>query len=412
MSNTQSIVVQFTPDFFVDPYMFYRAFYDKGVIVPVQMFEGVEGMMVTGLQEVEAILKDSRFVREIEQYLPEKKDDWMGRGTGVPEQWLPLVEMQRKWMLMRDGAEHTRLRNPVQRAFTPAVIDRLRPHIEEISNSLIDSMKGKETVDLIADYAFPLPCIVIAELLGVPSVDREKFKDWSTALIVTLDPTVTPEQMTLAAQVSVELMTYFRGLLNERRAEPKDDLISDMVRSGQMTDDELLAACVLMLVAGHETTVNLIGNGMLTLLRNPDQLQKLVEDPSLYPNAVEEMLRFEPPVQFTQRFASQDLEFAGRQFKAGQVCYLMLAGANRDPRVFEEPNTFDVTRKNAGRHISFAAGAHFCIGANLARAEAQIALRVLCERMKEIELLADNVQWRPSTGFRGLAELPLRCKID
>jgi len=358
-------------------------------------------MYVTGYQEVEEVLKDPRCI-------PFGK--WMIAGE-IPDEWNPLIEMQKRWMLMRGGAEHMRLRTPVMKAFTPQVIERLRPHIEEIANELLDALKGQEQIDIIRDFAYPLPCIAIAELIGVPAEDRDLFKELSMALIWTFEPIATEEQMAEGMKAVQQLREYFRVMVQARREELRDDLMSDLLRSEQLDEEEVLASCVLLLMAGHETTVNLIANGLVTLLRHPEQLAKLKEDASLYTSAIEEILRFEPPVQQTMRFTTEAIEVGGQEIPAHTPIYIALAGANRDPRVFENPETFDITRKNANRHLSFSSGAHYCIGANLARVEAQIALRALIERIGEMELMTEQLAWRPSLLFRGLMELPVRGQV-
>jgi cytochrome P450 len=317
-------------------------------------------------------------------------------------------------MLSLDPPAHTRMRNLVNKAFTPRVVERMRPHIEEIADELIDALPEPGRLDVVTDLAVPLPVIVIAETLGVPLADRQRFKAWSSDIASTLAGPFQPADVLERAQVaSNELADYFRDQIDLRRSEPRDDLLSALVAAEEqgdlLSEDELLATCVLLLVAGNETTTNLIGNGMLALLQNPDQRRLLQEDPSLLPAAVEEMLRYDGPAQMTSRIATEAMTLRGQQIEPGQVLLALLGAANRDPEQFPEPDRFDIRRAN-NRHLAFGYGIHYCIGAPLALAETQVAFETLLRRLPEPEP-AGEAQWGASFILRGLKSLPVESKV-
>jgi cytochrome P450 len=264
-------------------------------------------------------------------------------------------------------------------------------------------------MDVIRDFAYPLPVIVIAEMLGVPPQDRDKFKHWSDDLGEGLEPILTPEQIRRADRSVVEIGEYFRGIIRERRKDPRDDMVSALAaaeeQGDRLNEDELLATLILLLAAGNETTTNLIGNGLLALLRNPGELRRLRDAPALMDTAIEELLRYDSPVQMTFRTALQDLEVGGHPVRKGQPCALILGAANRDPAVFPEPDTLDLGRTGA-RHFSFGYGNHFCLGAPLARVEGRIALDTLLRRMPYLRL-GGRPEWRPTLVLRGLRTLPV-----
>jgi pimeloyl-[acyl-carrier protein] synthase len=391
----------FSPEFVADPYPFYQKLRE---IDPVHFMPAANGYFLTRYADVAAVLKDNRFGRELPANPAAHQE--------LPEQLRPLFAMFGNWMLFRDPPNHTRLRGLVNKAFTPRVVDGLRPHIQEIADELLDEMAADGgPQDLIARYAFPLPVIVIAQMLGVPATDRTLFKDWSSVLARAIDANPSPEELAQGAHVAQQVADYLRDVVNERRRAPKEDLISGLIAAeeqGQkLTEDELLATCVLLLVAGHETTVNLIANGTLTLLRHPAALAQLRATPDLIVSAVEELLRFESPVQSTSRYALQDVELGGKLIRQGQQVIPVLAAANRDPAVFANPDQLDLARPN-NQHLAFAAGIHYCVGAPLARAEGQIALGALFQRFANLALATEQVEWRQSLVFRGMRALPVR----
>ncbi|MEA2805030.1 MAG: hypothetical protein QOE49_5125 [Rhodospirillaceae bacterium] len=315
-------------------------------------------------------------------------------------------------LLFMDPPDHTRLRNLVARAFTPRRIEGLRAATEAITAELLDAMVAdRAPVDLIQAFAYPLPVRVICSLLGIPAADEAVFTGWSRGIARSLDPTIlrSAEIDATIEQARRELRAYLGDLLEFRRRTPGDDLLSGLAAveadGDRISPGEVLSLAVLLLVAGHETTVNLIGNGVLALLRAPDQLAVLRRSPDLVGPAVDELLRFDGPVQITQRIATEDMEVVGCKVRGGDEILLVLGAANRDPAVFAEPHRLDVTR-DARRHVGFGGGIHHCLGAVLARMETQIALANLLDRFGRIELAGAPVR-RPTFTLRGLESLPV-----
>ncbi len=311
-------------------------------------------------------------------------------------------------ILLMDPPEHTRLRGLISKAFTPRAIEQMAPRIEEIAANLLDAVAGGDGFDLIAAFAGPLPTIVIAEMLGVDPADRLDFKRWSDHGVMAFDPLLSAEMREQVAASSAELEAYFRREIADRRATPRADLISAMIAAEEggvrMTDDELVTMCSLLLAAGNVTTTDLIGNGTLALLRNPDELRKLRDAPSLIKNAVEEMLRYDSPVTETGRIPLDGTEIRGCPISGGESLVPVLAAANHDPAVYAEPHRFDISRKDTHHH-SFGGGVHFCLGAPLARLEAQIALTALVQRFQGLRLADAALEYRHIPGFRGLVRL-------
>jgi cytochrome P450 len=314
--------------------------------------------------------------------------------------------------LVLDPPDHTRLRGLVSKAFTVRTVEGLRPRVQQVVDELIDEIQRKGEMEVIEDLAYPLPVIIICEMLGVPPSDHERFKGWSRDLARGLDPDfIQPvEAIERRFETLQAFHEYFRELIARRRASPSDDLLTALVHAEEKGDsldeNELLAICTLLLVAGHETTVNLIGNGVLTLLRHRDQLERLWADRSLIKSAVEEILRFDPPVQFDGRVALIDIEVGGVTVAQGEQPLLILAAANRDPDQFEAPDAFDITRAD-NHHLSFGHGLHFCLGAPLARLEGQLALSTLVGRLPLMELAVDRPEYKENLILRGLAALPV-----
>jgi cytochrome P450 len=301
----------------------------------------------------------------------------------------------------------------VSKAFTPRVVETLRPHVQDIVNGLLDRVASRGEMDLIEDFAYPLPVIVICEMLGVPVKDQERFKQWGTDMARGLDTILLPPDSDVAKRSQAArqaLAEYFRELIAERRAHPQDDLLSGLVAAEEagdtLSEDELLSTVILLLIAGHETTVNLIGNGTRALLLDPDQLQRLREHPELIGSAVEELLRFDGPVQRTARIPNADVTIGGKTIKAGELVMPFLAAANRDPAQFADPDRLDIGRAD-NRHIAFGWGIHFCLGAPLARVEGQIAINTLVRRLPKLALAGDKADWRFSLTLRGLERLPV-----
>jgi pimeloyl-[acyl-carrier protein] synthase len=331
--------------------------------------------------------------------------------AGVDEQ--SVVRTQS--LLFMDPPDHTRLRGLVSRAFTPRRVADLRQTVELMCADLLDDLIAQvppgEVFDLIEFLAYPLPVQVICSLLGVPAADQAVFTGWSRALARSIDPSIlrSPEDDAAIDAAESALGEYLAGLLAERRAAPGDDLLSALLAvqdgSDRISPAEVVSLAMLLLVAGHETTVNLIGNGTLALLHAPDQLRLLRRSPELIPGAVDELLRFDSPVQISQRVVVRDMELAGRAVRAGDEIVLVLGAANRDPAVFAEPARLDVTRPEAHRHVAFGGGIHHCLGAALARLEGQVAFAAMLDRLSGLELAGEPVR-RPTFTLRGLASLP------
>jgi cytochrome P450 len=333
----------------------------------------------------------------------------------VPEEtrptFRPLEDHFSVGLLGSDPPDHTRLRGLINRAFTPRVVEQLRPRIVAIVAELLDAVEGREEMDAIRDFAYPLPATVIAELLGAPPESRERFKVWSDG-ILSFQGTgrTTPEVLARAQRDLLDMRAFLGELLEERRREPKEDLLTRLVEAeaegDKLSQAELLTTCVTLLTAGHETTTNLIGNGLYTLLRHPEQLERLRQEPELMPAAVEEMLRFESPLQRNPRRVAEETELRGQRLKRGDFVLQILGAANRDPAQFPDPDRFDITRQ-PNRHVAFGMGIHFCLGAPLARLEAPIAIGALLERYPNLRLATDHVEWQRHGLLRALKALPI-----
>jgi len=312
---------------------------------------------------------------------------------------------------MSDPPQHTRLRRLVNKAFTPRVVDGLRTRIHAVVDELLDAVAARGEMELIHALAYPLPVTVIADMLGIPVADRDRFKHWSDTLAVLLDPLQAAEGLAPTERAFNEIGVYMRPIYAARRQAPRDDLISALVavedQGQQLTEIELLSLTMLILGAGHETTTNLIANAVLALLRHPGERRRLQDDPSLIGSAVEEFLRYDSPVQLTDRVATVDCEIAGQPIRRGSVVALLLGAANRDPAHFPEPDRFDVARKD-NHHLSFGYGAHFCLGAALARVEAQIAITTLLRRFPDLDGDRAPQHWKRSMVLRGPTSLHLR----
>jgi cytochrome P450 len=317
-------------------------------------------------------------------------------------------------MLLLDGADHARVRGLVNKAFTPRRVAKLGDHIQQIVDSLLDAAlaDGAAEFDLMDGFAAPLPAIVIAELLGVPAEDHRQFKEWAATLVNAIGQGGPLQRAPEFDRTLEALLDYLRGVIAKRRASPRDDLISAMIAAQEqrdaLSDQELLSNSLLLLLAGHETTTNLIGNGTLALLRNRDQWETLRSRPELLEPAIEELLRYDSPVQATVRVAMEALELGGVEIPERSLVACLIGSANRDPAEYEDPDRLDVTRMNV-RHLAFGFGEHFCLGAGLARLEAKLAFQALLARTPDLSLACDEVQHRPNLFLRGLQALPVRA---
>jgi cytochrome P450 len=321
----------------------------------------------------------------------------------------PLAQLMVRQMLFLDPPAHSRTRGLASRAFTPRRVEVLRSHIQDIADSLLDAVQTHGRLDVIADLGVPLPAIVTEELLGVPTSDRQQLTKWSTDFAEVLGNFQhNPDHAQQVLHTVNEMVEYFQAAVREHRAHPRDDLISAFVTAeidgDRLTDEEIVANTIVTMVGGQETTTNLIGNGVLTLLRHPDELEMLKADPSLVPSAVEELLRYESPSQHTARLAPDDVELGGKLIRKRQAAIAVMGAANRDPERFPDPDRLDLRRQD-NRHVAFAWASHFCFGAPLARIEGQIAFETLLRRIPNLKLEPGPITWRTNMGLRGLTAL-------
>jgi cytochrome P450 len=394
----------FSPDFKANPYPVYAQLRSTAPVHRATLPDGRAMWLVTRYEDVAAVLRDERFAKDWRNVMTQEQ---LAPMPPIPEVMKPLSRN----MLDTDTPDHERLRALVSKAFTPRLIERMRPRVQEIADALLDAVQDKGEMDLIDDYAFPLPITVIAELLGVPVEDRNKFRKWSDAAV---SGNATQEYVEKILLPHMQAFTdYLRAMFEEKRENPRDDLISALLRAEEagdkLSEDELLAMVFLLLIAGHETTVNLIGNGMLALLQHPDELQKLKGDSSLIKPAIEELLRYDGPVETsTERFAREDIAIGETIISKGEMVMVVIASADHDPERFQHPDALDITRAD-NKHLAFGKGIHFCLGAPLARMEGQIAINTLLHRMSDLRLKdsPESLTWRPGLVLRGLKGLPV-----
>jgi cytochrome P450 len=385
------------------PYPLYRRLRERD---PVHRSRAVRGWFLFRHADCEALLRDPRFSADDRHYVDFPRMRRWAIEDGLVDPDAP----DDPTMLRRDPPDHTRLRGLVSKAFTPRAVERLRGRVETLTDELLTAARRRGTFDVIADFAVPLPVTIIAEMLGIPADDRALFKRWSDHLVGFLDPLASPGPETLR-RTADELKAYVKRLAAVRRPAPADDLLSALVQAedagDRLTEQELHGTIALLLAAGNETTTNLIGNGLVALLRHPAELARLRDEPAIVDRAVEELLRWDSPVQLTGRIPTADVEIRGRRFARGQVVVAVLGAANRDPEVFAHPDVLDLGRAD-NPHLAFGQGIHFCLGAQLARLEARIALRELARRFPDVRLASDRLRWRRLTFLRGLEALPVR----
>jgi cytochrome P450 len=389
------------PEVVWDPYTYFARLRE---IDPVHWNERWGGWLVTRYDDVVRAFRDperlssdrmAHFVRELSPYDQERLSI--------------LIRYFSRWLVFTDPPYHTRVRMLVNKAFTPTSVERLRPRVREIVHELVDRVEGKGRMAFIREFAFHLPVIVISEYMGVPSEDREQVKEWSdeTSRIFFIRAD-DPERRERSQAGLIKLLEYFEPLIHDRRRNPRDDLISALVQAEERGDllshDELLATCTVLLFAGHETTTNLLANGLLALLQHRDQWDLLRQNPTLVRSAVEELLRYDGPVKATFRWAKVDVEMEGKTIRAGDRMLLVLASANRDPAKFTNPDDLDITR-NPNPHVAFGHGIHICLGAPLARVEAQEAFGALVERLPQLRLSDQELRYHPTLVSRALEEL-------
>jgi len=377
---------------------------------PVHWSEVLGGWVLTRYRDVRQALNDPRF--SADRITPFRDHLERDARAQVGE----LLKTLGMWAVFNDPPAHTRRRGLLNKAFTPRAVMALRPMIERIVAHLISRVAGRGEMDLIAAFAYPLPASVIAGMIGVPIEDLDRFKTWSDEIAAFVGSALaTPDKRERGERGVREMSAYFRGIIAEHRKQPKDDILSALLAVEEagsgLSEDELVASCILLLFAGHETTTNLIGNGMLALLRHPEAQAALGRDGGLAASAVEEMLRYDGPTQAMTRIALEDLRLdeATPLIRMGDRVFALLNAANRDPRVFADPDRFDVTRGDS-RHLSFGFGVHFCLGAPLARLEGQIAVKALVESLPALALAVDEPDWSDSLVLRGVKALPVRFR--
>jgi cytochrome P450 len=384
--------------FQANPYPIYQQLRENAPVFWFPFPGGTGGMwLVTRYNDVARMLKEEqRLTKNISRVLPAEQ-------AGPPVRDL----------LRLDPPDHTRLRSLVNQVFTPRRIKEMEPRIRQIAAGLLDSARQRGEMDFMSDFAVPLPIIVIAELLGVPQEDWAAFRAWSNDLARSFDAVNQTEEIRKKGEESGRMLIgYLSDLVRQRREQPRADLITGLVQArdggDRLSEEELLEMCQLILIAGHETTVNLLGNGMLALLQNPDQAERLRQQPELLESAVEEMLRYESPVQRgTIRFTLAPLEVAGQVIESGQQISAVIGSANRDPDQFPDPDRFDIARQ-PNRHLAFGRGIHFCLGAPLARTEARLAFDLLVHGFPALEMVDEKADWSSNTFLRGLNSLRVR----
>lgn len=392
-----------SPQFKADPFPFYAKLRAEAPVFQTVLPMGEPAWLITRYDDAVAVLKDERFAKD--------RTNAMTPSQLARQPWfrkvLPALQRQ---LLSSDPPKHTRLRALVSKAFTPRLVEEMRERIQGIIDELLLPIETRSELDVVTDFALPLPTIVIAEMLGVPVAHRHRFHRWSNALLAASH---SSWRMLVAVPNALLFMRYLRGLIKRRRLEPRDDLVSSLVRAEEagdrLSEDELVAMVLLLLVAGHETTVNLISSGLLALLEHPAEMEKLRRDPSLIKPAIEELLRFTSPVDLaTERYAREDVTLRGVTIPRGALVHVALASANRDEQVFANADTLDITRE-PNRHLAFGLGTHFCLGAPLARLEGQLALVTLLQRLPDLRLAMPlaRLRWRRGLLIRGLERLPL-----
>ncbi len=395
---------QLVPGFMADPYPVYHELRSRA---PVFWSEAMGYWMLTRYDDVRATLRDFRRftnTERIHRFLDQLP-------APMREMAQPIYENFSVGMPNTDPPEHTRVRALVNKAFTPRIVDGMRPRVQAIVDGLLDAVQDAGRMDLIRDFAYPLPAIVIAEMLGVPPDDRDQFKQWSDE-IVGIHTSGRPDVDLIerGARAIRETKAWLRELAAERRREPQEDLLTGLVMAEEqgrvLNETELLSTCVTVLTAGHETTTGLIGNGMLALQRHPDQLRLLKDDPGQIPAAIDELLRYDTPFQRGWRLATQDTEIRGQQIRKGQTVSLIFGAACRDPEWFPEPDRFDVRREQPDQ-LAFGSGVHYCIGAPLARREAEIAFATILRRLPDIRLGAGEIEWAESNTFHNIQSMPM-----
>lgn len=387
-----------------DPYPAYRRLLAEA---PVFWSEGWNAWVISSFDDVQSSLRDARTFSSAGR-MPLLTG---GMAEATRQEMQMLEPHFTQGLIHTDPPDHTRLRGLVNKAFTSRAVERLRPQIEALVDEMLDQVADRGEMEVVRDLAYPLPATVIALMLGAPPEDRDRFKQWSDDIVALQESDLAPETVRQARHSIEEMKLFLADLLRQRRAKPEDDLLSNLAAVEEdgrsLTTDELLATCVTLLIAGHETTTSLIASGLLTLLRHPDQLAQLRRDPELIGAAIEEIVRYESPIQRDFRRVATDIEFGGHQMRAGSLVFQMLGAANRDPKYFSDPDRFDINREKR-RHLAFGYGIHFCVGAPLARLEGPIAIMAVLRRMPDLTLATDDIVWQGKRSFRCPTAVPVR----
>ncbi len=392
--------------FLQNPYPIYDQLRERSAIF---FHEATQLWYVTSYAHASSILRDRRFGRDMTLARPSNQCPIS------PPNHEPFTNLEANSLFDKEPPDHTRLRGLVQLAFTPRRVHAMRPRIQQITDQLLDNVTERGSMELLADFAEPLPIAVISEMLGIPEEDRHRLRPWSNAIVAMYELERTPAQTQAAVNASQEFTDYLRHLANQRRAKPQDDLITALVcaegrgsggTSDSLTEDELISTCVLLLNAGHEATVNVIGNGILALLQNPDQLHLLQHDSTLIDSTIEELMRYDTPLQLFRRWVIEDVEVGGHHFHRGQEIGLIFGAANRDPARYHAPHNLDIRRQD-NSHLALSEGIHFCLGASLARLELQVAIGTLVRRFPKIQLV-EEPHFKSSWVIRGLEALRMK----
>ena len=389
------------PKFIANPYPTYRELRERDPYHPSPL---TGALVVSRYEDVDGVL------RNFKEFSNERGPVGSRNRAEIGEQ---IENELQPSMLSLDPPDHTRLRGLVSRAFTPRQIAKMEDHIRDTAHQLLDEVEGKNEFDLMSNLAALLPTVVIAEMIGVPTEDREQFKVWSDRFARVLEPNLTEQELGVVFETGQRFDDYFRGIVAEHRADPQDDLVSRLIEAEEegdrLTEAEMITTLRLLLVAGNETTTNLIGNGLKALLEHPEQLQLLREQPQLIDNAIEELLRYDSPVQVDGRTALSEVAMDRHTVQAGRPISLLIGGANRDPAAFTDPERLDITREDAG-NISFGRGIHHCLGAPLARLEGKIAFETLLERFDDIQFGSRTPVYKPNIVLRGLRHFDIRVR--
>lgn len=394
----------FDPAFHAEPYPTYARLREED-----PAHHNVMGAwVITRYTDVRAILRDNSFgVFDIPSRIEDKSRFLEQKKLGELK---TLAAATRRWLMLCDPPNHTRLRGLVNRSFTSTAVESLRPTVQLMVDKLIARVRGTGHMDVVGDLACPLAVTMIASMLGVPEEGHKRVIRWADGLSRVLDPLRSLEEYAAMSVVAQEFLEYFRELFHERRQRPQQDMISSLIaatdQGDKLTEDEMLSMCMLLFISGEKTTVNLIGNGMLTLLRHREEMERLRREPALMRGAIDEILRYESPVQLSTRVPKLDVVLHGKRIRAGELVYVSLGSANRDPSQFEDPDRFDITRRE-NRHLAFSGGIHYCLGSALALIEGHIAIETLLRELPDMQLVSDEVDWQKEIIFRGPQTLPV-----